>query len=148
VPVLIPEYDDKDSWNLDALFTDACDNGHCDKNDNAEVAQFRQIIALLHKFIEPMGDTSEKRARNFISSLAVLIAANSVGAWSKQKLVLRALDVMGNVGGRYPQDEVLLVRAVYIDIANPKDVEYAVDYHVNVSQAKPYLEYESPLGFA
>lgn len=148
VPVLIPEYDLTDSWNLDAFVSNACDNGLCDKKDVAQVAQFRQIVELLHKFIEPMGDTSEKRAKNFISSLAVLIAANSVAATSKQKLVLRALDVMGSVGGRYPQDEVILVRAVYIDIANPKDVEYAIDYHVNVSQAKPYLEHQSSLGFA
>ena len=117
-------------------------------NIDGQVAQFRQILDLLHKFIEPLGDSAEKRAKNFVVSHAVLIAANSVAASSQQTLVLRALDVIGDVGGRYPQEEVILIKATFIDIENPKDIEYVIDYYVNVSQPKPYLESQSTLGFA
>lgn len=148
VPVLIPEYDLTDSWNLDALLADACNKGICDEKNEGQTAQFRQILDLFHKLIEPVGDTSEKRAKNFVVSHAVLLAAHSVAASSQQTLVVRSLDVIGDVGGRYPQEEVILVKATFIDIANPKDIEYAIDYYVNVSQPKPYFESQSSLGFA
>jgi hypothetical protein len=148
VPVLVAEYDLTDSWNLDAFLADACNKGFCDANDGGQVAQFRRILDLLHKFIEPLGDTPEKRAKNFVVSHAVLIAANSVAATSQQTLVLRAMDLVGKIGGRYPQQEVILVKAIFMDMKNPKEVEYSIDYYVNVSQPKPYFESISPLGFA
>jgi len=188
VPVLIPECDQTDSWNLAALKVEAArevgiiafpeemetnseryeslkaliskanrlDNLEAtddEKKDAKQVlrefSQLSRIVDLLHKFIEPTGDTAEKRAKNFVASHAVQFAAKSISQSSEQKLILQALDVIGDVGGRYPDEQVIQIRAVYADIANPKDINYAQDYFVNVSQPKPVFESEpSPLGFA
>ena len=145
VPVLVPEYDLTDTWNLDAVLDDAISNGVIDGNDEERVSQFRRTASALYSYIDPKGDTPEGRAMNFIASASVLFAAQT--EFLQGRVALKGFSPPVRIASRREEELVYEIVAHYFDVTNVHNANYHRRYRVNVTEPKPYLEGVTELGF-
>lgn len=145
VPIVAPQYDLTDTWNLDATIKDAIANGILNEKDDARISDFRRTASALYSHIDPKGASPESRAMNFIATASVLFAAET--EFLSGQVALRGFSPPSRIESRREEEMVYEVVAHYFDVKNVNNATYHRSYRVNVSEPKPFLEDVSDLGF-
>jgi cysteine desulfurase/selenocysteine lyase len=145
IPVLYPFYDLTTSWNLDAVLKDAIANGVVNGESAEESTNFRRMATALYSYIDPIGDTPESRAMNYVATAAVEFAATT--RFMEGQVALRSIGAPVRVPTRREDDLVFEILVQYYDIRNVQNAFYHTRHRVNVTEPKPRLEYVSDLGF-
>jgi cysteine desulfurase/selenocysteine lyase len=145
VPILHPEYDLVDTWNLDSVVDDAITRGVIDGADKDRVAEFRMAASALYSYIDPKGDTPHSRAINYIASVSAMFAAET--QFSGGRVALKGFSAPIQVESRREDQLIFEVVAHYFDVTNVNNANYSRKYRVDVTEAKPNIDSVSEIGF-
>ncbi|MBV5275155.1 MAG: S8 family serine peptidase [Lamprocystis purpurea] len=145
VPILTPEYDLTDSWNLDSVLKDLEEKALLNMADEERVAAYRRTAAALYAFVHPKGDTPEARAVNFLASVAVQFALDDLV--DGRRIALKGLYAPVRVESRQPGALVYEITAAYFDTENVRNANYCKTFRIDVSTPKPYLDGSSEISY-